>query len=102
MAGGITVFLHFGHPQPMEIAVGVYSQSFVITEAYRSAGIIAGLSDFEMPAVFGLDINPFNVRLLWNISITDTEYLCFHIAMSLWMVLCFASINYSLICTRVQ
>ena len=63
MAGGITVLLQFGHPQPVGIAVGVYSQGFVITEAYRGTGIIAGLSDFEMPAVFGLDINPFNVVL---------------------------------------
>ena len=58
----------------MEIAVGVYSQSFVITEAYRSAGIIAGLSDFEMPAVFGLDINPFNV-VLRNHGVIYTSHI---------------------------
>ena len=58
----------------MAIAVGVYSQSFVITEAYRSAGIIAGLSVYEMPAVFGLDINPFNV-VLRNHGVIYTSHI---------------------------
>ena len=46
------VYLHFRHPQAVEIAVGVNSNSLVITETEGNVGRIAGLQGLALTAVF--------------------------------------------------
>ena len=48
----------------MEIAVGVYGDGLVIAQAEGHIGFFAGLEILALTAVFGLDINPFDVVLI--------------------------------------
>ena len=45
----------------MEIAVGVYGDGLVIAQAEGHVGFFAGLEILALTAVFGLDIDPFDV-----------------------------------------
>ena len=55
------MYLHFRHPQAVEIAVGVNSNSLVITETEGNVGRIAGLQGLALTAIFGLNVDPLDV-----------------------------------------
>ena len=53
--------LYFSHPQAVEVAVCVSSDCLFLAEAEVSMGSITGLQSLAMAAIFGLDIDPFDV-----------------------------------------
>ena len=54
------VFLYFGHPQAVEVAVGIDSHRLVITQEEGNIGGVAGLQNLALTTVFCLNINPLN------------------------------------------
>ena len=56
--------LYFRLPQTVEIAVGIYGHSLVITQAEGHVGLFAGLEILALTAFFGLDIDPLDVVLI--------------------------------------
>ena len=45
----------------MEIAVGIYGDGLVIAQIEGNVGFFAGLEVLALTAVFGLNIDPFDV-----------------------------------------
>lgn len=53
-------FLHFSHPQAVEIAIGVNRNSFIISQAEGDIGFVIGFQSLALSNVFGLDIDPLD------------------------------------------
>ena len=55
----------FGHPKPVQIAVGIYRNGLVaVAHAEMQCGIIAGVQVAADGAVFGLDDDPFHQMII--------------------------------------
>ena len=59
--GPCQIKLDFGLPQTMEIAVGIYGDGLVIAQIEGNVWLFAGLEVLALTAVFGLNIDPFDV-----------------------------------------
>ena len=67
--------LHFGHPQAVEVAVGVNGHGFVVFEAEFCVWRVAWIQGFAHAAVFCLDEDPFDVVGVehWMVDAADVH-----------------------------